>query len=281
MEYEKVAADENSIHKKFLSNPMYNSLYCYFNYKAPGGRLGRVKYTKEHSIVICQMKYGKARLYFDVHLDENGAVNTMVFDFRNIFDKFIAKKSVEKHGSDYEEFVYKVLYKTKFSLRNVCLFRNYEGGIVGDNEKYPAFGISLVDYTNDKFNLFTPWAGVLNEVLDALDAVNGFVGDNKKNKLTRKDIDEGAVKSPLMGIMLIVAGYLAIVGGLALIIINKSWIPFFKWVVGIILILAGLFFGPCIHLVTRTEKKEYYSNSGDSLKNFHKADKKMFITIED
>lgn len=281
MENEKKVNDDWEIEKKLLDNPMYDSLAGYFKFKVPGGKLGRVRFTEDGSVVICAMRYGKAILYLDVYVEGNGAINTMVFDFRDIFDKYVAKKAVEKHGSDYEDFVYKILRQANFDPKYVCLFSNYKGGIENDEEKYSAFGISLVGYKDDRFNLFTPWAGILSDVLDALDAVNGFVGDAKKNKITRKDVDEAAVKSPLRLWLLIILGYLAIIGGLALIIFNNNWWPFVKWLVGIALIIGGLIFGPCVHWATVSGKKDYYNNSGDALKNFHRPEKKMFITVAD
>lgn len=271
--------DEKQIENKLLDNPMYGSLVGYFKYKAPGGRLGKVRFTKEDSTVICTMKYGKARLYIDAYIDENGAITAMVFDFRDIFDKYVAKKTVEKHGDDYVDYVYDVLRQAKFEPQYVCLLNNYKGGIQGDEELYETFGISLVGYKNENFNLFTPWAGVLNEVLNALDAVNGFAGDDKKNKLTRKDVDDAAVKYPLMFWVIILLGYLAIIGGIVLIVVNKTWAPFLKWLVGIVLVIGGLLFGPLEHFFSRSNTKDYYKNSGDIMKKFHKPEKKRFITI--
>ncbi len=274
---------EWEIEKVLIDNPMYSSLAAYFNTKAPQGRLGRVKFTDTDSVVICVMGYGKARLYLDVHVEKNGAINTMVFDFRDIFDKYITKTKeiVKEHGEDYEEFVFKVLRQANFDPKNVCLFSNYKGGIEDDEEKYPAFGISLVGYTNPKFNTFTPWAGVLDEVLNALDAVNGFVDKDKKNRLTKKDVDAAAIKFPVKGWIMIGLGYAAIVGGLALVIFNRSWPAFLRWIVAIILILLGSFFGPMIHLSVHSDKKNYYNNSGDLLKKFHRAEHKMFPTVKE
>jgi len=277
---DKITAEERAVNKALLDNHMYMSLMYYFKYGAPGGDIWRVKFTKERSIVICKMRYGKSNLYFEAYIDEKGAVNTMVFNFREIFDKYVAKKAVEKHGDDYEDFVYKVLRQANFAPDYVCLFSNYKGGFI-DDEEYPAFGISLVGYKNEEFNLITPWAGVLNEVLNAIDEVLGFKGNDKKNKLTRQAVDKAAVKYPMMGVLAIALGYLAIIGGIILLIVNKSWAPFLKWLLGIVLILAGLFFGPMIHLSVISDKKGYYSNSGDIMKKFHVTEKKMFPTVKD
>lgn len=275
----KKTNDEWEIEKKLLDNPMYDSLVSYFKYKAPGGLVGRVRFSEEDSVIICKMKYGKATLYFDVYVETNGAINTMVFDFRDIFDKYVAKKTVEKHGSDYVDYVYDVLNQAKFEPQYVCLINNYKGGIQDDEELYDTFGISLVGYKNENFNLFTPWAGVLNEILNALDAVNGFVDKDKKNKLTRKDVDAAAVKYPLLFWIMVLLGYLSIIGGIALIVVNKTWAPFLKWLVGIVLVIGGLLFGPLEHSVVRSKAKEYYNNSGEIIKKFHRPEKKRFITI--
>lgn len=273
--------NEWEIEKKILDNPMYNSLAAYFNLKAPGGKLGKVRFTEEGSVVICAMRYGEARLYADIYVEENGAINTMVFDFREIFDLYVAKQAVEKHGADYEQFVFKVLNQANFDPQYVCLFNEYKGGMENDEEKYSTFGICLVGYKDEQFNMFTPWAGVLNRILNALDEVNGFTDSNKKNKLTRKAVDEAAVMFPIQGWVLVILGYLAIIGGIALIIFNKEWLKAVKWIVGILLVLVGIFCGPGVHLSTVSDKKGYYKNSGDLLEKFHRPERKMFITIKD
>ncbi|MCH5180494.1 MAG: hypothetical protein J1F32_04730 [Erysipelotrichales bacterium] len=66
-----------------------------------------------------------------------------------------------------------------------------------------------------------------------------------------------------------------------MLIFNKSWAPFFKWLLAIILILAGLFFGPGLHASSVSDKKNYYTNSGDLMKDFHTAEKKFFKTLGD
>lgn len=273
--------EEREVEKKLMDNPMYMALSYFFQYGTPGGKIGKVKFAKESSVIICGMKYGKADLYFDAYIEESGAVNTMVFDFREVFDKYVAKKVVEKHESDYEDFVYEVLRQAKFDPEYVCLFSNYKGGLINDDERYAAFGISLVGYTSEEFNLFTPWAGVLNEILNAIDAVLGFKGNDKKNKLTRQAVDKAAAKYPTFSIILIALGYLAIIGGIVLLIVNKSWAPFLKWLLGIVLILVGLFCGPILNCSMAAYNKSYYKNSEDAMKRFHVAEKKMFPTIKD
>lgn len=272
---------EDEMQKKLMENPMFDSLVNYLMNIAPGGKSSYIVITKDVSVFNGSIKYGRARLSFDFYVENNGAVNTLVFDFRDIYDRIVAHAKNQDHteGSDCEAFVYDVLKQAGFDNHYVCLFENYQDKLSIDKDEYSTFGISLINYEDNRFNKFTPWAGVLFKVLEALDAVNGFTGTKKLNKLTREEVDKCAKKLPFRFWLIMIAGYALILVGL--IMLFSSWPAWLKWILGIILIIIGLICGPNFTWFAVSNRKEYENNSGDLLKKFHKPSKKIFYTIKD
>ena len=281
MEYIKPSKDEPAIENKLKDNYYYMSLGKYFSTKAPGGKFARVQFTHGISQVIAVMKYGKARIYINAYVEESGAVNTLVFDLREVFDKIVVNQENQDHGtdSDYEQWLYNVFKIAHFDKHNLCLFEDYQGGIIDDDEYFSAIGVCLIDYFDTTFNAFTPWASVVNKVLNALDTINGFEGKNKLNRLTKKDVDAAAISYPMIFWIVIALGFVAIIGGILLIALNSAWPAVVNWILGIIMILAGLFFGPMMIWTYKTDVKEYNTNSGDALKKAIKPSKHLFNTL--
>lgn len=270
---------EDAIQKKLLSNPMYDTLVQYFKHFAPGGKIASVYFSEDISCLVCGIKYGAVHLYFDVYVENTGAINTMVFDFREVFDHLVAKAEKQDHGygSDFETFVYDMIRQTGFEGRNLCLFKEYQDQQSDDKEKYCALGVCLIDYEDSEFNPVTPWAGVLNKVLYALDALT----ENEFNKLKKEDVDRAGTFFALPYWSAMIAGYVAILGGILLIAVNKAWPAFLNWILGIILILAGLLCGPNLTWFILRHNKEYRTTTGDVEKDFIKPSKFIFTTLED
>lgn len=275
------AALEDEIQKKLLNNPMYDTLVQYFKHFAPGGKCASIYFTDDISCIICAIKYGTARLYMDVYIEKTGAINTMVFDFREIFDHVVVNDGKQDHGqgSDFESFIYDIITQSGFDGRNLCLFNGYQDQLSEDKdkEKYCALGVCLIDYEDPEFNPVTPWASVLNKILNALDVING----EKLNKLVKQDVDKAGTYYAFSYWMIMIAGYVAILGGILLIALNKSWPAFINWILGIVLILAGLLCGPNFTWFIFRHNKEYRTTTGDVLKEFIKPEKQIFNTLED
>ncbi len=274
---------EDEIQKKLKENPMFDTLCSYLMNGVPGGKIVYVSLTDDVSIFTGTMRYGKARLFFDIYVENNGAINTIVFDLREIYDRIVAKADNQDHkeGSDCEQYVYQVLKKAGFDNHYVCLFESYNDLLSQDKDEYSTFGISLINYEDDNFNKFTPWASVLYKVLEAIDAVNGYSGSQKLNKLKKDDVDRAACKMPPIFLAVMIGGYVLMIGAILLIALNKAWPGAVNWILGIILIIAGLICGPNFTWFAIRNKKEYNTNSGDLLNNFHKPVKKIFLTIKD
>lgn len=261
------------IHKKLVDNPMFES---FNNYLKKYGSVGYLKVTEEQSVYLGSIRYGKSRVYFNVYVDKKGAISDMIFDLRNVYEVY--KGQNVKTGE--MVFINDVdIHERLHEFSNDHYFcGEYDSGFK-DDKPYFALGISLVGYRNDKFNKYTPWAGAIYEVLEALDKAYGFEGKDKKNKIKREDVDKTANSFPIPYYAITALFYIVGIIGLALIVsaIAKRINGAVGWIFGIICIIVFLWFGLICTFTPITHKKEYFNNSGDLEKHFFEAEKSIFI----
>ncbi|MGN0803957.1 MAG: hypothetical protein ACI4MS_01055 [Candidatus Coproplasma sp.] len=241
------------------------------------GKVGYVKVTENQSVYIGGVRYGKSYVYFNAYVDSKGAISDLIFDLRNVYEvykgtnvktgKLVFMDEIDIHKS----------LRAYSNDRGYFGVNDYESGDKND-KPYFALGISLVGYRNGKFNKYTPWAGAIYEVLEALDKAYGFEGKDKKNRIKREDVDKEANRTGAFFYFITGLAYLAGIAGVVLILLGifKKISPVLGWIVGVIGIIIFLLIGLNFTMFAIRHKKEYYNNSGDLEKNFSEAKESMF-----
>ena len=223
------------------------------------------------------LRYGKAKVTIDFYVDKDGAITDMIFDVREIFEKFKDKKDnvVKNKKTGETVFIndYDIVERLSlYSRDRYFKCRNYKHGYENgeDDDEFMALGISLIGYNNVNFNKYTPWASVLFEFYEALDRALGFEGKEKKNTINRLMVDKIAPKLPFAFWLITFAVNLFCLGGLLLIILGiAKVIPTWAgWVFGLLVFLPSLFLSISLDYQLIITPKEYRNNSGDMEKHY-------------
>ena len=272
--------------KELFENPLLDTYRTFMQGKA---RWGYVFVTDTWAKYQTIWRYGKAKLVIDLYVDPNGAITDMVFDVRDIFDAYKDKKenvifNAKTHEVAFINYADIVENLNDYSKDHYFKIRDYKHGYEEDvaedeDEPFLAMGISLVDYYNDGFNKYTPWAAVMFEFLEALDEALGFEGKEKKNRITRQEVDKRAARLPVGYWVITFLIDLLFVGAILLIVLGiigkiPAWCG---WVFGILLALPTLPFGIVFTKELWDVPKQYKTNTGDMEKKCIEPTKSAFI----
>lgn len=198
--------------------------------------------------IVTRIRYGKARIEVFYKYDEFGAIESLVVELKDVYEKYLKDKC-----DGYYNFI---------DALN-CTERKF----IAEDDWEPRDDFGTMDVVrtstsnnpNIQFSDYVHWGAALYDLIGIL---NKLTGMNVKQYSDNEILDILGKESKRRSLKILIISTIVVIGGVALIAlgINKTIAPFLGWLFGIIILLAGLF-GELVGSIGFAEAKQLKNNT--------------------